>query len=174
MITKIFKYLLYLVILSVIGILSGHFTFEFLSYGRTVLLPDLTGKDIEEAKKLLFSKKLNLRIDGEVHDVHIPQGHVLRQDIPPGNKVKEGREIGIILSKGPRIKNVPDLRGDTLEAAQSILKEKGLKINKIIYVHSNYVEKNIILAQRPEPHESGGDTFNVVVSLGKFPEEENR
>lgn len=174
MITKIFKILIYLAILSIVGILSGHFTFELLSYGRTVVMPDLTGKDIEEAKKLLASKKLNLRLDGEIHDVHIPQGYVVRQDIPSGNKVKEGREVGIILSKGAKIRNVPDITGNMLDAAVALLKDKGLNINKIIYVHSNYAEKNIILAQRPEPHESGGDTFSVVVSLGKFSEEENR
>jgi serine/threonine-protein kinase len=174
MIAKIFKFLVYLVILSIIGIVSGHFTFELLSYGRTVVVPDLGGKNIEEAKKLLSSKKLNLRLDGESHDVHIPQGNILRQDIPHGNKVKEGREVGIILSKGPRIRNVPDLTGTTLDAAEAVLKDKGLKINRIIYVHSNFAEKNIILAQRPEPHESGGDAFSVVVSLGKFSEEENK
>ncbi len=174
MITKIFKVLIYLVILLIIGIVSGHFTFELLSYGRTVVMPELSGRNIEDVKKLLSSKKINLRVDGEMHDVHIPEGHILKQDIPPGNKVKEGREVGIILSKGPRIRNVPDLTGNTLDAAEAVLKERGLKINRIIYVHSNFAEKNIILAQRPEPHESGGDAFKIVVSLGKFPEEENR
>lgn len=174
MIAKIFKYFIYLAILSIIGIVSGHFTFELLSYGRTVVMPDLTGKALEEAGKLLSSKKLHMRLDGDMHDIHIPQGHILRQDIPPGNKVKEGREVGVILSKGPRIRNVPDLTGITLDAAETVLTDKGLKINKIIYVHSNHIEKNFIIAQRPEPHESGGDAFSVVVSLGKFPEEENR
>lgn len=171
---KIFKILIYLIALSVIGILSGHFTFELLSYGRTIVTPGIIGKDLDEAKKLLSSKKLNLRLDGELHDVHIPQGYILRQDIPAGNKIKEGREIGVILSKGPRIRNVPDLVGRPLDAAEADLKNKGLRINKIIYVHSIFAEKNIILAQRPEPHESGGDAFSVVVSLGKFMEEENR
>ncbi len=174
MIAKFFRILIYLVILSIVGIVSGHFTFELLSYGRTVVMPDLTGKNMEEAKKLVASKRLNLRLDGEIHDVHLPQGYILKQDIPAGNKVKEGREVGIILSKGPRIRNVPDLTGNTLDVGEAILKDKNLKISRIIYVHSDHAEKNIILAQRPEPHESGGDAFSVIVSLGKFPTEENR
>ncbi len=171
---KLLKILIYLVVLSFIGLLSGHFTFELLSYGRTVEMPGLIGKDIDEAKKILSLSKLNLRLDGEVHDIHIQQGYILRQDIPSGNKVKEGREVGVVLSKGPRIKNVPDLVGKPLNEAETIIKDKGLRINKIIHVYSKFAEKNIILAQRPEPHESGGDAFSVIVSLGKFPEEENR
>lgn len=171
---KFLKVIIYLIVLLAIGLISGHLTFELLSYGKTIVMPDLIGKNLNEAQKLLSSNKLHLRLDGDEHDVYIPQGHILRQDIPSGNKLKEGREIGIILSKGPRIKDVPDLVGKALDAADALLKDKGLKINKIIYVHSGFAEKNIILAQRPEPHESGGDLFSVIVSLGKLPEEENK
>lgn len=171
---KFLKLIIYLIVLLAIGLISGHLTFELLSYGKTVVMPDLIGKDLNEAQKLLSSNKLHIRLDGDEHDIYIPQGYILRQDIPSGNKLKEGREIGIILSKGPRIKDVPDLVGKALDAADALLKEKGLKINKIIYVHSGFAEKNIILAQRPEPHESGGDMFSVIVSLGKLPEEENK
>lgn len=171
---KFLKVILYLIILSAIGLISGHLTFELLSYGRTIVMPDLIGKDLNEAQKLLSLNKLHMRLDGDEHDNHIHQGHILRQDIPPGNKLKEGREIGIILSKGPRIRDVPDLVGKPLDVADAILKDKGLRINKIIYVHSGFAEKNIIIAQRPEPHESGGDLFSVIVSLGKLQEEENK
>lgn len=171
---KFLKVIIYLIVLLAIGLISGHLTFELLSYGKTIVMPDLIGKNLNEAQKLLSSNKLHLRLDGDEHDIYIPQGHILKQDIPPGNKLKEGREIGIILSKGPRIKDVPDLVGKSLDVADALLKDKGLKINKIIYVHSGFAEKNIILAQRPEPHESGGDLFSVIVSLGKLPEEERK
>ncbi len=169
---KIIKFLIYSSFLLAIGLISGHLTFELLSYGRTIEMPDLIGKNINEAQKLLSSNRLYLRLDGDEYNNYVPQGYIIRQDIKPGYKLKEGREIGIILSKGPRIKDVPDLVGKPLEAAEDILKDMGLKINKIIYVHSRFAEKNIILAQRPEPLESGGNLFSVVVSLGNFPEEE--
>lgn len=169
---KIIKFFLYSIILLAIGLISGHLTFELLSYGKTVEMPDLRGKNIEEAQMLLSANKLYLRVDGEEYDNYLPQGFILRQDIKSGYKLKEGREIGVILSKGPRIRDVPDLIGKTLDSAETILKDKGLRINKIIYVHSSHAEKNIILAQRPEPLEKGGNFFTVVVSLGNFPDEE--
>ncbi len=171
---KFLKFVIYLIVLATVGLISGHLTFELLSYGRTIVMPDLIGKDLNEAQRLISLNKLYLRLDGDEFDNHIPHGHILKQDIPVGKKLKEGREIGVILSKGPRIKDVPNLVGNSLDAAEEILKDKGLKINKIIYVHSNLIEKNIIIAQRPEPQESGGNLFSVIVSLGNFPEEEKK
>jgi hypothetical protein len=40
----------------------------------------------------------------------------------------------------------------------------------VINVHSD-VDKNIIIAQRPESDEKGGENFRVIVSLGSFEEE---
>lgn len=171
---RFIKYVVYFIFLCIIGLISGHLTFELLRYGRIVIMPDLFGKDLSEAERLLSSYRLHLRVDGDDYDNHVPHGHIIKQDIPPGNKLKEGREIGVILSKGPRIKDVPNLVGMSLNEADAILKSTGLRINKIIYVHSSFAEKNTIIAQRPEPHESGGNLFSIIVSLGDFTEEENK
>ncbi|MCX7913376.1 MAG: PASTA domain-containing protein [Thermodesulfovibrionales bacterium] len=165
---KFLKIMLYFIILSSIAIISAHYTFTLLSYGRTIIMPDLRGMDLNGAQRLLDSYKLLVRIDGEEYDHIVSQGLILKQDIPPGSKIKEGREVGIILSKGPRIKNVPNLLGKSLEEGEALLKERGLKLNKIIFVHSETVEKNVIIAQRPEPVESGGNQFNIIVSLGDY------
>ncbi len=165
---KFLKIIFSLVFFLILAIISGHFTFKLLSYGRTVVMPDLRGMNINEAQRLLLSYKLYLRVDGEEFDSLVPHGLILKQDIPPGNKLKEGREVGVTISKGPRIKDVPNLIGKRLDEAEVILREKGLKLNKIIYVHSETVEKNVIIAQRPEPQESGGNLFTILVSLGNY------
>lgn len=163
---KFLKALICIIFLLILAFVSGHFTFKLLSYGRTVIMPDLRGMDINEAQRLLSTYKLYLRLDGEEFDSVVPQGLILKQDIPPGNKLKEGREVGVTISKGPRIKDVPNLVGKRLDEAEAILRERGLKLNKIIYVHSEKFEKNVIIAQRPEPVESGGNLFAIIVSLG--------
>lgn len=161
---------LYLTILLVLGIASGHITFKLLSFSRTVAVPDLRAKGMIEANELLRNKGLYLRLEGEDYDSYVHQGDILRQDIPPGSKVKSGREIGIVLSKGPRVQYVPDVVGQPLERAESLLSGKGIRIGRVIYVHSDRTPRNIILAQRPESNEGGGDLFSVIVSLGDAPE----
>ncbi|MGD0283216.1 MAG: PASTA domain-containing protein [Dissulfurispiraceae bacterium] len=170
---NLIKIPVYMAILLLLGIISGHFTFELLSFSRTVAVPELRGREMMEADKILRNKGLYVRLQGEDYDAAIPQGNIIRQDILPGSKVKEGREIGIVLSKGPKIQYVPDIVGQPLDRAEDILREKGIQIGKILYAHSEKTSKNVVLAQRPETNESGTDIFSIIVSLGDF-EDENK
>lgn len=161
----------YTVALLAIGIISAHITFKLLSFSRTVVVPDMRSKTMIEANSMLREKGLYIRLEGEDYDSYIHQGNIIRQDIPQGSEVKEGREIGIVLSKGPRVQYVPDVVGHSIDRAESVLKEKGIRLGKIIYVHSDKFPKNIIIAQRPETNESGGDVFRIIVSRGGYGEE---
>lgn len=165
---KLAKISIYIAAIFLIGILSGYITFNFMSFSRTVNVPDLIGKGMVDADKLLRSKGLYIRLEGEDYDSYIPQGYVMRQDIPAGTIVKEGRVIRVVLSKGHRMRYIPDIVGQPFDVAESILQEKGIKIDKVIYVHSNNIERNIIIAQRPETTEIGADNFSVIVSLGEY------
>lgn len=157
---------LYIIGLLAVGIITGHFTVKLLSFSRTVTAPDLRGKGMVEANGLLKSQGLYLRLEGEDYDSFVRQGGIIRQDILPGSAVKEGREIGIVVSRGPRVHYVPDMVGQYMDTAEPLLREKGIRIGKTLFVHSDKAPKNTILAQRPEASENGSDTLSVVVSLG--------
>jgi serine/threonine-protein kinase len=165
---SLIKIPLYIITLLVLGLVSGHFTFQFLSHSKTTETPNLLGKSAMEANDIARSKGLYLRIEGDDFDASVPQGGILRQDIPPGNKVKEGREIRVLLSRGPRFQYAPDVVGQTVESAQTLLAQKGIRIGKVVYVHSTKEAKDTIMAQRPDPNEKGGEVFSVLVSLGDY------
>ena len=160
---KVFFYMLSFILL---GLIFGFLTFKILSFSRTVEVPDLYGKSSVEASKLLREKGLNLKIEGEDYDSSILPGHILKQDVPAKKKVKEGRGIKVILSKGPRVQSIPVLVTETLSNAEALLIQKGLKIAKVIRVHSNKIEKDRIIAQVPEPTEKVSDYITVLVSSG--------
>ena len=161
----------YLILLLILGVISGHFTFQLLSFSRTVVVPDLRGKEMMTANDALRSRGLYIRLEGEDYDTVVPQGNIIRQDILPGSKIKEGREVGIVLSKGPRVQYVPDIVGQPLDRAEDILKEKGIQIGRILYAHSAKTSRNVVIAQRPETNEKGNDSFSVIVSLGDYENE---
>jgi len=162
------KFSLYMLSFILLGLIFGYLTFKVLSFSRTVEVPELSGKSILEANKLLTDRGLYLKIEGEEYDTTIPTGHIIRQGIPAGNKVKERRAIKVVISKGLRVMSMPLLVGKTLLESESVLLEKGLKISKMIPVHSNTVEKDYIIAQKPEPHEQVSDYITVLVSLGPY------
>jgi len=165
-ISNLMKVLFYMLSFILLGLIFGFLTFKILSFSRTVEVPDLYGKSSVDASKLLREKGLNLKIEGEDYDSSILPGHILKQDVPAKKKVKEGRGIKVILSKGPRVQSIPVLVTETLSNAEALLIQKGLKIAKVIRVHSNKIEKDRIIAQDPEPTEKVSDYITVLVSSG--------
>ncbi|MCS7215178.1 MAG: PASTA domain-containing protein [Thermodesulfovibrio sp.] len=151
------------------GFLAGYlFLTLFISSG-TIEVPDLRGKDIVQANHILKEKGLYIRIDGEEYS-DTPKGTVSRQSLPAGTKVKKGREVGVIISKGLKFTFFPDLRGLPYEEAEKILNEKGIPIEKVIRIYSNKYPENIVIAQSPEPQQ-GGKAIKLIVSLGEREEE---
>lgn len=165
-ISNLMKVLFYMLSFILLGLIFGFLTFKILSFSRTVEVPDLYGKSSVEASKLLREKGLNLKIEGEDYDSSVLPGHILKQDVPAKKKVKEGRGIKVILSKGSRVQSIPVLVTETLSNAEALLIQKGLKIAKVIRVHSNKIEKDRIIAQDPEPTEKVSDYITVLVSSG--------
>ena len=164
--SKLVRIPFYIVTFISFGLIFGYLTFKILSFSRTVEVPDLSGKSLVEANALLTEKGLYLKIEGEDFDSVMLPGHILKQDVPAKKKVKEGRGIKVIVSKGALVQSIPVLVNETLSNAESILLQKGLKIAKVIRIHSDKVEKDRIIAQRPEPTEKVSDYITVLVSLG--------
>jgi len=151
-----------------LGLSFGYATFKILSFSRTVEVPSLVNITLLEANEALNKAGLYLKIEGEDYDSSISAGKILRQDVPAGNKVKEKRAIKVVVSKGPRVYSVPSMVNEDLGDAETALLQKGLKIGKVIYVHSDAVEKGKVVAQKPEPDERLTESITVLVSLGPY------
>lgn len=165
---KIFIGIIYLFLFFIVVITTGYLTFTILSFSRTVEVPELKGLSLPEANSLLSKRGLYLKVEGEEYDPIIPPGHISRQDIPSNSKVKENREIKVFISKGPKVLLTPEVADLYLNEAESIIIKNGLKIERIIYVHSDSIEKGKIIAQRPDPEEKPGDSISLIVSAGPY------
>lgn len=157
---------LFFALFVVLGLTFGFLTFKILSFSRTVEVPAITNMTVIEADKVLGKAGLDLKIEGEDFDSVIPSGKIVRQDVPAGKTVKERRAIKIVISKGPRVHSIPLLVSETLQSAESILLQKGLRIGKVINVHSDTAPKGVIVAQKPEPDDKLTDVITVLVSAG--------
>lgn len=146
----------YILAFILMGLLSGYLAFVILSFSKTVEVPDLRGKTLFEANDLLNKRGLYLKVEGEEYDETVVPGRIVRQDVPPGNKVKERRGIKVFLSKGPKIWSIPELSGLTLEEAETAAAAGGMRIEKVIRTHSSSIEKDVVIAQRPQPDETLG------------------
>jgi serine/threonine-protein kinase len=157
---------LFFALFVVLGLTFGFLTFKILSFSRTVEVPSVMNMTVIEADKALGKEGLDLKIEGEDFDSVIPSGRIIRQDVPAGKTVKERRAIKVVISKGPRVLSIPLLVSETLQNAEALLMQKGLRVGKVITVHSDAAEKGVIIAQKPEPEDKLSDMIAVLVSAG--------
>ncbi|GBD99847.1 serine/threonine-protein kinase PrkC [bacterium BMS3Abin07] len=165
---KLLKAILYFIIFSFTGIAIAYLTFYMLSTTKSYEVPSLVGKSLLDANKILSDKNLYLKIDGESYDADVPSGHIMKQNIPSGQLIKAGRRIGVIISKGPRILYTPMFAGLSIDDAEKIAEENHIKIDRIIKVHSDSIEKNMVIAQDPNPEEHGAGGLSLIVSIGNY------
>ena len=71
---------------------------------KTVAVPDLTGYTEADASAKLENLKLVLGTVSQEFNSEIAEGCVIRQDVSPNTEVKEGTQVGIVISKGAESK----------------------------------------------------------------------
>jgi serine/threonine-protein kinase len=157
----------FLSILGILGIIFAGFISGYLMLGFVVLsgkteVPDLKGLDIVQANQRLREKGLHIRIDGQEYSDN-PAGIIFKQELPAGTKIKTGREIGVVVSKGKRFNFLPDVTGIPYKEAEMKLIELGIPIEKVIYISSDKYPDLTVIGQRPEPDE-GGQSIKLLVS----------
>jgi eukaryotic-like serine/threonine-protein kinase len=115
----------------------------------TVTVPNITGKTVNEALNLLSQSKLSLLKEGEQFDKKMTAGTVIRQNPPTGMVVREGRAVRIIVSQGGETLYVPDLSGQTLRQAQTLLQNVGLSVGEVDQRPSLRVDKDRVMSTDP-------------------------
>lgn len=168
MIKNYLKILFYFTGFSAVCIIAAFLFLELVEFDREVDVPLITGKSVSEAGDLLSSNKLSLKVEGEGYDPEIPVGYIIRQDVKPGESVKRGTDIKVIISKGSDIFSMPSFEGQKLEEVKKTLVNLEMEAGKITMVHSDTVGKDRIIAQRPLPGNVGSNKVNFLVSAGRY------
>jgi serine/threonine-protein kinase len=137
----------------------------------TVIVPHLEGKDVVYALEILTELELNTKVKGSEYTGDIPKNHVVFQDPQPGSEIKKGRDVRIILSKGPKTFAMPHLLGLSIQQANIILDENDMCQGELSRTYDWHVEKDLVLAQVPAPSAvvSRGSCVDLLVSLGRHP-----
>ena len=123
---------------------------------QVVSVPNIIGMEETEAYRNLdsfglgYNKVLVYSFDGA--------GTVVGTEPGAGSEVASGTEVKVMVSMGPEstVADVPNLLGLSLEKAESLLAEKGLKVGGVTYVSADKPYGTIV-AQDP----SGGSQIAV-------------
>jgi len=155
----------------VFSIAMGGTYLALFSWGRTkeVQIPNLQGLTKEEAEQKAKESKLKIEVSEEKYHLEVPEGQIIEQDpkYQDNYKIKEGRTIKVVISKGQEIVEMPKVVGKTRDEATKMLKEVGLEV-KVEEEFSDDVEKNYITKQEVAEGEkiAAGTTVTIYSSMG--------
>lgn len=116
---------------------------------RPIVMPNLFYISPRDAELLLSSYGLELQSVFYEYDDASPEGVVIAQSYPQGQKVKAGTKTSITVSLGPfpERKTVPDLIGKSLDAARRQLQILGVDNIIIEYEETENILPRTVLRQ---------------------------
>lgn len=158
-----------LLLLFLLGLFGINQIMTVLVHSRkSVMVPNLTGKTIEEAVDILSEENLYLKKDAEQYNSSIPPGYILFQSPSAGDVVKEKRVVKVIISQGGEVIFVPDTINQGLRSAEIILRQVGLSLGEQTREYSVKVPRDLVVSQDPLPHTTvgKGTLVNLVISDG--------
>jgi eukaryotic-like serine/threonine-protein kinase len=158
-----------LVLILAAGFLSCLTAMRIAIRGNEVMVPNLTGRTVLEASNLLTPIQLQMKIDGYRFDPKISADRILSQAPSPESRLKVNRHIRVVVSLGEKKVAIPDLRGDTLRAAQITLLKRGLTVGGSAQFNSEIYEAERIISQEPLPQDQSiqSPVVNLLISSGK-------
>ena len=139
---------------------------------ETVIVPQLVGKEVVYALELLTGLELDIKVKGSEYSSSVPKHHVIFQQPSAGAEIKKGRDVKIILSKGPEAVILRDLTGLPYRQAQVILEDAGLCTGAISSSFHPEADTGRVIAQYPYAGASIARSrcVNLLVSNGRRPE----
>ena len=135
-------------ILAAAGFLSALTTVRIAIRGRMLTMPNITGKHVDDAQRLLAADHLELRVADRQYGTN-PANTVLRQSPAAGEQVKVSQDVQVIVSLGAQKITVPSLEGRSLRAAQISLLEAGLPLGSVSTMIMPEADTGTVIKQDP-------------------------
>jgi serine/threonine protein kinase len=110
---------------------------------QPVPVPSISGKTFEQASAIISGAGFSPARRDDFSDT-VAAGSIIGTDPGAGTEIQKGATVSIVVSKGPELVGVPNLVGQTVEAASGRLEELGLVADV-----RDYKAGRRVLAQTP-------------------------
>ncbi len=136
---------------------------------RATMVPEIRGLPLAAAQERAGQRRLTIAVSEKRFSVSHAANTVIEQSPTPGQRAASGSVVEIVLSLGPEMIAVPNLRGRLLDRASALTTQSRLGIGRITYANA-VVPSGTVLSQKPAPgaRVRAGTLVDLVVSRG-FP-----
>lgn len=95
---------------------------------RPIPVKDFTGKSFEAARTALEGKRLSVEISSSEYSDTVSEGAVISQT-PSSGTLHRGDTVAFVVSKGPELVKMPNVRADGVDAATATLEGLGFDVD---------------------------------------------
>ncbi len=130
-------------------------------------VPKVAGMTLTAAQSAIESAHLTAGTPANRYSDTVPQGEVIKTNPPAGTDQRRDTAITIVVSKGPKPIDIPDLTGKRADVATKKLTKLGFSVDSSNEQYSDTVPEGRVISQTPRNavgHK--GDTITLVVSKG--------
>ncbi|MDO4287674.1 MAG: Stk1 family PASTA domain-containing Ser/Thr kinase [Eubacterium sp.] len=148
----------------ILGIVAANTLFV-----KTVLVPDLANKTVDEATQEVQSLGMTLEVEKEVYSAEVESGKIVSQNPAKGTESKAGRVVRVTVSKGVENVTIPDVTGMKESEAVAALESAKLVVGEINREYNNDYDPNLVYAVDPKVGVSVAEGTKVTlwVSAGR-------
>ena len=135
-------------------------------------VPDVRGDPLEQARVAITEANLVVGIITEDWDPQVPAGSVALTEPAPGDELKPGTAVDIVVSKGPKPVRLANYAGSSASEVRGELEAAGLVVTQTEEFSTEYAE-GLVISTSPGKGERVpvGSTVALVVSKGPPPVE---
>ena len=149
-------------------ILFGESVELYISIGTNVrTIPDVSGQPAAEAQAALETEDLAVIVD-ERTNAKVPAGDAVKTEPAAGTETEIGDEVTLVVSKGPKQVDIPDVVGLARGAARTAIADAELKPGDETVV-GDTAPKNTVIAQDPVPGGRVDKGSSVAITLSSGP-----
>ena len=142
---------------------------RYIRKGEEIAVPSVVDLSPEQARRALSRKGLRMRLQNSRWDTRIVEGNIVVQNPLAGSKVKAGRTVYVVPSKGTRSFKVPNVVGKKLRQAHLFIQQANLTVAEVIEEPSADFEEGTVARQEPSPGAEVGARSDVILYVSDGP-----
>jgi hypothetical protein len=151
----------------------AYFGSRFLAVPNDIVVPNLIGKTMDDARVIAKQQNFDLQVGGEDYSTKWPENQIYKQDPDAGAGIKAGRPVTVYRSLGPRLLTVPNLVGMTRERASQALQDASLPPlgdKSVTEEFSDSVQPGVVISQTIPAGTNTARGTIVAISVSKGPQ----
>jgi len=132
-----------------------------------IVVGDYTGMTQADAQEAVVNAGLRTRFTKSASETVAPD-HVIRQSPAAGTKVERNQVVELVVSNGKPLRGLEDVRGYTVNDAQSTLQQAGFAVT-LVRRYDNTLA-NTVIDQMPKPGSKVQEDSRVTLVVSNGPE----